>query len=404
MRILYVVPFVPWSIRVRSFNLIPRLARRHCIDLVCLASSGNQLSSLNGLGSLCGSVRSATHSRSRAVWQTLKALPTRVPLRMAYAFSAAMQAAVRDAIEANPPDVIYVERWRALSYIPSDSGIPVLCDPTDSMILYNRRLISNGSWWERVIGVEEYAKFLRYEPALSRRADLTVFCSTVDQDCLLAQDAGLNCEIVPNGVDCRHFFARGESEGESATIILTGNFHYRPNRHAAVYFLQKVLPSILRGCPAAKLLIVGNEATRNLGRHADDGTELIDFVPDLRPYLARASVAVAPLTVGVGVSNKVLQAFAVGTPVVATSLACGDLPVRDGEHLYVADSPEAFADRVLEILRNRALHVQMVQRARTLVATRYDWEVVSRKLEGLMHQLAETKRSSLPRISVAGSQ
>lgn len=391
MRILYVVPFVPWPLRVRSVNLIPRLARRHAVDLVCLASSANEVSKLNGVGSLCASVKCATHSRVQALSQITWALPTAVPLRMAFASSAAMTKAVQNAIAANQPDVIYVERWRALQYVSRDCGIPVVCDPTDSMILYNRRLLSSGSWWERIIGVEEYVKFLRYEPVLARRADVSIFCSTLDRDCLLSRDPSLNCEIVPNGVNCELFFPKDQNEAEPATVIFTGNFGYRPNFHAAVYFIQEVLPAIRRGCPELKFLAVGNDVTRRLKKYSAPGIELIDFVPDLRPYIARATVAVAPLTLGTGVSNKVLEAFAVGTPVVATALACGDLPVRHGEHLYLANDSQSFADNVLELLRNSSLRATMAEKGRTLVEAEYDWEAVTQKLENVMYRIVETR-------------
>jgi glycosyltransferase involved in cell wall biosynthesis len=391
MRILYVVPFVPWPLRVRSVNLIPRLAKRHAIDLVCLARSANEVSKLDDIGSLCASVKCATHSRMQAVSQTAWALPTAVPLRMSFASSAAMVEAVQNAIAANPPDVIYAERWRALQYVPCDCGIPVVCDPTDSMILYNRRLLSSGSWWERIIGAEEYVKFLRYEPVLARRADVNIFCSTLDRDCLLQRDPSLNCEIVPNGVNCELFFPKNQNEVEPATVIFTGNFGYRPNFHAASYFIQEVLPTIRLGCPELRFLVVGNDATRRLKKYRAPGIELIDFVPDLRPYIAKAAVAVAPLTLGTGVSNKVLEAFAVGTPVVATALACGDLPVRDGEHLFLAKDSKPFADRVLELLRNSSLRATMAEKGRALVEAEYDWEAVTQKLENVMYRLVETR-------------
>ena len=317
-------------------------------------------------------------------------LPTWVPLRMAYVSSAGMEAIVRRSLKENLPDLIYVERWRGLQYVPFDCDIPVLCDPTDSMILYNKRLLSRGSWWERIIGAEEYVKFLRYEPALARRSDLTIFCSTIDRDCLLEKDPGLNCEIVPNGVDCGHFFRKRENEEGPDTIIFTGNFGYRPNLHSVEYFIQRVLPAIRSRCPEVKFLAVGNDATRKLRKYSAPGTELIDFVSDLRPYLTKATVAVAPMTVGTGVSNKVLEAFAVGTPIVATRLACGDLPVRDGEHLYVADDSAMFADRVLALLKDSSLRRRMADRGRALVEAKYDWEVVARQLEHLMQHLVET--------------
>jgi polysaccharide biosynthesis protein PslH len=389
MRILYIVPFVPWPLRVRSSNLIPRLARRHVIDLLCLAGSEKDVSKLNGVGEACASVRYTTHSRMRALLQAAAALPTSCPARMAYASSGAMKAAVEETIAAKRPDVIYVERWRALQYVPRNCGIPVVCDPTDSMILYNRRLVSNGSWWEKIVGAEEYVKFRRYEPLLARRSDVTVFCSTHDRDCLLQQDATLNCEIIPNGVDCDHFFQKNADEVEESSIVLTGNFGYHPNFHAAVYFIREILPLVRSVRPEVRLLAVGHDAARALSAYRMPGIELVDFVPDLRPYIARATVAVAPLTVGTGVSNKVLEAFAVGTPVVATSLACGDLPVRNGEHLFLANDTKLFASRVLELLNDASLRVRLAENARKLVDAKYNWEIVSQDLENLMLRLVD---------------
>jgi glycosyltransferase involved in cell wall biosynthesis len=397
MRILYILPFVPWSIRVRSFNLIPRFAKRHTIDLVCLASSEEELSRLEQVGPLCETARCGRHSKVRALFQVAKALPTSIPLRMAYASSASMEEIVRTAIKTSPPDLIYVERWRGLQYVPFDCGIPVLCDPTDSMILYNKRLISSGSWWERIIGAEEYVKFLRHEPALARRSDVTIFCSTIDRDCLLKEDPGLNCSVIPNGVDCENFFRKHEDEVEPNTIIFTGNFGYRPNLRSVGYFMERVLPAVRARCPEVKFLAVGNDATRKLGKYRAPGVELIDFVSDLRPYLAKAAVAVAPMTVGTGVSNKVLEAFAVGTPIVATRLACGDLPVRDGEHLYVADDSATFAASIVALLKDSSLRLRMADQGRALVEAKYDWEVVACQLETLMEQLLENGTRSCER-------
>jgi len=395
MRILVILPFVPWSVRVRSSNLIPRLARSHIIDLICLASSEHDLSRLNGIRAFCATTNCTMHSKTRALFQVAKALLTPVPLRMAYASSPAMEARVRSLIESSRPDLIYVERWRGLQYVPLDCGIPVLCDPTDSMILYNKRLILRGSWWERMLGIEEYVKFLRYEPALARRATRTIFCSRLDRDCLLEMDANLACEIVPNGVDCNRFSRKRDEEAEPATIIFTGNFRYRPNLHAAEFFLGRVLPAVKRECPKVVLLLVGNGAKDRLRKYNSvPGVELIDFVPDLRPYLARATIAIAPITVGVGVSNKVLEAFSVGTPVVATALACGDLPVQDGKHLYLANDPGLFRERVLNLLRDASMRARMADEARSLVEKGYDWEVVAAKLELVMHQTVEGNASS----------
>src|SRR5258707_9619693 len=139
MKILYIVPFVPWEVKVRSFNLIPRLARSHEITLVCVSSVAPSAEQLEGLKAMCENVVHVPHSRLRGMAQCAAALPTRMPLRIAYCTSAMAQAAVRRVHKEVGPDVVYVERWRAMQFVPEGIGAPVVCDPTDSMTLYNRR-------------------------------------------------------------------------------------------------------------------------------------------------------------------------------------------------------------------------------------------------------------------------
>jgi polysaccharide biosynthesis protein PslH len=385
MKILYIVPFVPWEVKVRSFNLIPRLARRHEIHLVCVSSAEPSAKQREWLGKYCKTTVHVRHSTLKGIVQCAAALPTKTPLRMAYCSSKTAKEAVRRMYEEQRPDVVYVERWRALEFMPEELKAPLVCDPTDSMTLYNRRLMKAGAWWEKPVGWEEYRKFSRYEGELARRADVCVFCSHLDMECVKEQAPEVHYELVPNGVDCRKYFFKRESEEEPGTMVFTGSFKYRPNRYAAEFFLERIFPLIRREAPEAKFLAVGNGAGGALaGYRGRAGFEAVDFVPDLRPYLAKAIVAVAPLTVGSGVSNKLVEGFAVGTPVVATPLACGDLPVKSGEQLLIGTNAEEFAEHAVRLLRDAGLRRQIAVRARRLVEEKYDWEIVSRKMENVM--------------------
>ena len=391
MRILYITPFVPWPIRVRSFNLIPRLARRHEIYLLCAAWSAEEEGRAEILRGMCNQVRSVRHAEARAFLQCAAALPTAKPLRMAYFASSRMKAAVRQAVAEFSPDVIYAERWRALEYVPPGLGVPVLADPTDSMLLYNQRLMRAGRWWERLVGCEEYLKFLRYETKLARRADAVVFCSEHDLAPVRRYAPEVSYVLVPNGVDTEKFFFKQPGEEQSNTLVFTGNLGYGPNRHATRFFLEKIFPHVRREIPETKFVVVGRDAKAYFQREAErtPGLEVVDFVPDLRTYIARATVAVAPITIGVGVSNKLGEAFATGTPVVATWLPCGDMAVQDGVHLLIADEPREFAARVVRLLRKPKLRASLAARARRLVEERYDWGIVCRTMERTMLELAE---------------
>jgi polysaccharide biosynthesis protein PslH len=391
MRILYILPFVPWHIRVRSYNLIPRLAKENEIHLLCLSGSPEEDARAEPLRKYCRNVRLVRHHRSRALLQCAIALATPLPLRIAYFFSPAMQREVLNAAVEFSPDVIYTERWRALQYVPSGMSVPIICDPTDSMLLYNERLMRTGVWWERLVGFEESLKFRSYEGKIANRASAVIFCSKVDRECVRRLAPAARYHIVPNGVNRQDFFPKQPHEEEPNTIIFTGNFAYRPNRHAARFFLQKIFPLIRQNIPAARFMLVGSGASRYLKRDSQKkpGVQVIDFVPQLRAYIAKAAVAVAPITVGSGVSNKLGEAFATGTAVVATPLACGDMPVRDGQHLLLAEQPQAFAEKVVQLLRNPDLRARLAGSARRLVEEYYDWDIVYRSMQQVMFDLVE---------------
>jgi glycosyltransferase involved in cell wall biosynthesis len=392
MKILYIVPFVPWPVRVRSFNLIPRLSRRHQIYMVCVSSAEPSVEQNEWLQQHCEKVVHVPHCAWKGVVQSAMALPTRTPLRIAYCRSKSARDAVRRLFGEVKPDVVYVERWRALQYVPDETTAPVVCDPTDSMTLYNWRLMQGGAWWEKLVGWEEYSKFLRYEGRLARRADVCVFCSKVDMECMKEQAPEVECELVPNAVDCEKYFFKKENEEDPGTIVFTGSFKYRPNCHAIELFMEKIFPLVQREVPGVKFLAVGNAASHELRSYRGQaGFEAVDFVPDLRPYLAKATVAVAPLTVGSGVSNKLAEGFAVGTPVVATPLACGDLPVKSGEQLLIGRNDQEFAEQVIRVLQDAELRRQIALRARQFVVERYDWEIVSKKMETVMENLIEVR-------------
>ena len=151
MKIPYIVPFVPWQIRVRSFNLITRLARKHEIQLVRVSSARPSAEQKEWLSRYCTKAVHVPHSPLKGVVQRAVALPTRTPMRIAYCKSKAAEEVVRRVYEEVWPDVVYVERWRALQHLPVEAQTPVVCDPTDSMscTASGSCKVAHGgkSWW-----------------------------------------------------------------------------------------------------------------------------------------------------------------------------------------------------------------------------------------------------------------
>jgi glycosyltransferase involved in cell wall biosynthesis len=216
----------------------------------------------------------------------------------------------------------------------------------------------------------EAARLRRLETALLARAAACLVVSETER-----ADIGPGpVRVVPNGVDaCAFPYAEGPRV--PGRVIFAGNLGYFPNVDAARWLATEIVPRLRSGLPEAELRLVGARpagAVRALAR--GPGVSLAAAVPDMAPELARASVAIIPMRAGSGVQNKVLEAMAVGTPVVATPRAAAALDAQPGEHLLIAEDAEGLAAAALTLLRDPARARTLARAARALVEQRYRWD------------------------------
>ncbi len=177
---------------------------------------------------------------------------------------------------------------------------------------------------------------------------------------------------------------------------------YHANVTAALYLVEQVLPRVWAERPEVRVWLVGKDPPRQVQRLAADRgarVTLTGTVPDVRPYFRRAAVAVVPIPYGAGIQNKVLEAMASGTPVVATPQAVSALAVADGEQALVADGPEAFAAAVLRLLGDPALRTQLGQAGRRYVEQHHDWRSIVERLEEIYGEaIARRKGDFIARL------
>jgi polysaccharide biosynthesis protein PslH len=202
--------------------------------------------------------------------------------------------------------------------------------------------------------------------------------------------------VIPNGVDLTYFAPLAppaDAAGAPPTVVFTGAMDYYANVDAVVFFAQEVLPRVRAAVPEVRFLVVGNRPTSRvlaLARHP--GVEVTGFVPDTRPYYVQASVCVVPLRIARGIQNKLLEAMAMGRPVVASSAAADGLGARAGDELRVADEAAAMAAAVVELLRDPQRATAMGDAARRFVAREYVWERSMRRLEQLLETSCSRRR------------
>jgi len=196
--------------------------------------------------------------------------------------------------------------------------------------------------------------------------------------------------VIQNGVDTTHFFPLPYPE-QGNRLLISGNLASYDTAHSIGWFLRTVLPLIRRETPGATVEIVGRDPLPSLRSLTDqvEGVTLWGYVPDLRPHLARANVYVAPLLLGTGAKNRVLEAMAMGRPVVATPLAVQGLRVQPGRHVIVATTAGEFAAAVIRLLKEEGVANQMGSAAREAVLAHHSWSVVGSHVENLLRSLLE---------------
>jgi glycosyltransferase involved in cell wall biosynthesis len=232
---------------------------------------------------------------------------------------------------------------------------------------------------------------MRFEARALARFDGVLAVSNADRDTFTRLYPGAirqPVHVVPTGVDTDYFTPQ-RSSPDSRGLVFTGSMDWLPNEDAMTFFCRDVLPLVRAAEPAASLTIVGRTPTGAVSALASgDAVRVTGRVEDVRPYMQEAAVYVVPLRIGGGTRLKIFEAMAMGKAVVSTTVGAEGLPIQNGEHLLLADTPAAFASAVIDLLRNPARRVQLGSAARTLVVDRYDWSAVAAELESALLRFA----------------
>jgi len=235
-----------------------------------------------------------------------------------------------------------------------------------------------------------------YESHIYRDFDLITMVS--HQDCTATQtiigQTHPPVRVVPNGVDCGE---RRPSEVPpvAGRLIYSGALTYSANFDAVSYFLDNIFPRVKQQCADAHLVVTGSVAGVDTTRfESNESVTLTGFVEDVNREITQAMVCVVPLLAGGGTRLKILEAMALGVPIVSTSKGAEGLDVVDGEHLLLADNPTAFARCILELLGNRELGRQLAVNARRLVEERYDWHAIGVQFSDLLESVVESRSES----------
>ncbi|MFO0931732.1 MAG: glycosyltransferase [Planctomycetota bacterium] len=388
MRVLAVDEALPFPTdsgkRIRTFELLRRVAREHEVTLVVPAEAppaGLADVEAAGIRVVVVPRRPLVKHGVRFAWDLLRNVPMRVPYMVMGHRLAAVRAKVAELAAARRPDVVHVEWTPLVANVPDGVGAPVVVSAhnVESDIWARYREAERGAARRAYVALQ-HRKVARFERAALAGAAGVVAVSEGDAAKIRAWTGQAHVTVVPNGVDAARFAPVPGAAAGSTELLFLGSLDWRPNQDGVVWFLDEVWARVRAAVPDARFTVVGRAPPPWLVARcaAAPATTIAGSVPDVRPYVARAAALVVPLRVGGGSRLKICEALAMGRPVVSTTVGAEGLDVADGADL--ADGAEAFAAATVAVLRDPARAEARAARGREVVLEANEWGRVAPRL------------------------
>jgi sugar transferase (PEP-CTERM/EpsH1 system associated) len=389
MNILYLChrfPFPPKrGGKIRPFNMIRHLsATGHRVTVCSLARSPEEAREGQGLADYCVGFEMGHVSEPWQMLRMVVRLPVTTPSSMGYFFSPELKRAVDELLASKQWDLIFVHCSSVAQYVEHVQDVPKILDFGD-MDSQKWLEYANYKPFPLSMGYRfEGAKMLAAEKRLARRFDLCTATTRAERETLDGYGTGAPTDWFANGVDAE-FFSPGDEPYEVDTISFIGRMDYYPNQECMQRFCDEIWPLVRQRHAQMKLLIVGADPSPAMRRLGDlPGVTVTGSVPDVRPFVRRSALMVAPLAIARGTQNKILEAMAMGVPVVTSSIAAGGVDAASPEHLLVADSPADCAEAIFRIVESPAERERLALAGRARMLSHHAWPRSMQRLDAII--------------------
>jgi GT2 family glycosyltransferase/glycosyltransferase involved in cell wall biosynthesis len=390
--ILFICPYIPCegvhAGAGRMHTMIKLLAQRHQVSVITFIDKESELKYVPELERYCQEVV-AIHRKPPYRRRNLLVLE---PFVVSEFNSSQMGAEIHRLLSERDFDIVQVEYTQMAQYVPNTvRSCTLLTEHEVAFATHRRAFESLPSSWEKFRALMGWLMMIDYELKSCRQFDRIVALPHADRKELLSFEPKLDIEVIPMAVDSSCFTPQDMPE-EPNSLVFIGYFRHSPNVHGIMRFCREILPLIRREIPETKLFIVGSsppDEIIRLGRM--DNVVVTGWVEDIKPYIARSSVYIAPLWLGTGMRVKILEAWGMAKPVVTTSVGSQGIDCTPGEDILIADDPQGFAAQTVRLLRDRVLRDKLGRNGRKRVEAKYDWEIVIRQVEGMYDEILATK-------------
>ncbi len=372
--------------QVRLYNLIRELSDKHEITLVCEKRPHQTENDIKELEKICKKVITVTRKKQWSIENVVKAATSSHSFLVTGHTHLEMQRKIQELFLKEKFDVIHVETFYVMQNIPVTSLPIVLVDHNIEYHVY-KRFMSRAPLLAKPLLAIDISKIKKEEQASWRQATKVVAVS--EEDKKVMQNAGLEPELVSNGVNIEQFAYKPtnrlltEKSFATRKVLFIGDFKWLQNKDSVSFILKEVWP-LMRSKNNLKLWIVARDIPDSIRSLSNDPSVLFDTQSSVKPtpeIFQEADVLLAPIRVGGGTSYKILESMSCGTPVVTMPMSANAISATDGENIMVGRVPNELAEKTLQILDSQKLYAKIAQNGRKLIEANYSWKEIAKELE-----------------------
>jgi sugar transferase (PEP-CTERM/EpsH1 system associated) len=392
LRLFVVLSRFPYPLergdKLRAFHQLRILSKHHSIYLFALHEHGLEEEWLNAVRPFCVQMETFRLNRAVQLQQMLAAMFTTRPFQVAYFYDPKAKARMAQVIADWKPDAIYCQLLRTADYVKDMDNIPKVIDFQDAFSKGMERRLLTDPWYMRPFIRSEMKRLSTYEAMLSEWFDGSTIISEQDREQLpfAGRDA---VHIVRNGVQM-DVYAPSDTP-KSVDVLFAGNMGYPPNVEAGLFLGNEVMPLLWKHRPETDLMLAGARPTAQVRQLAQRHIAVTGWVDDMRDCYAKARVFAAPMFIGTGLQNKLLEAMAMKLPCVTTPLANNALKAVAGKEVLIASTPREFAEAIHLLISDPAKAAEIAENGHAFIRDRFSWEAQTATLLQLLEKVVDNK-------------
>lgn len=374
--------------KLRAYNQIVQLAKHHEVYLFCLTRSSIAPSDIACLQPFCKQIELARLNPFVSLLNVLRSLFSRLPFQVSFYRSNKVKRQYDAFLTKYKPDVCYHQFVRTAPYAEA-LCIPSVLDFQDTLSANMFRRAEKSKLLSQKFFFIEAERLKRYEEDMFALFDRTTIITDADRE-LLSCKRKNEVAIVSNGVSDK-YVAAPESIEKKYDVLFCGNMGYKPNIVAALYLLKTIMPLVRAKRPQTTLCIAGVNPPKEVKRFASKLNVIVEKVPDMRQMYLQSRVFVAPMQIGTGLQNKLLEAMVCKIPSITSCLANKALMAKDNEQIMIANSESEYAKLIMTLLEDQSLSQTLATNAREYILENFRWEKCNEVLESVLLSASKTK-------------